>query len=650
MTRVDYAAIRRTCVFAAALILLLVFARSGASSLTIQVWFTLFVIAATLWVRGQYIDSLDDRQWLISRRTGAVLLVLAVALVGSYQFWPRAGVALAGILLAYFVAGSTITWLRQGLRSDRLRRSLALTLTSAGTVCLLLGIMLLGRASGTAGVLLEYVLLGSALLVLLPLGVALLSELAVRWMCGLSGLRRRLGLAGLALFVLSTALLYALTRSPWLLGAVVVLSLLVVAVVSTTQADIAFVMSAIALLGVTPLPADVPSDLVPDRTAGSLLVAFGDSYMSGEGASTYYEGTDVGGGNQCRRSPTAWAAMAGQQRPFDQVEFLACSGARTWNIQSAVAPPDRAGARAPHAQSGEDRTQLDAYVHDYGAGFDPAMVVVGVGGNDAGFSTIGLMCLAPGMCDRHSKLWTGALEQVRANLRATYRQLAAVFPDTPVVAVGYPDPIDLSGPCEDVTLAPRERRFLHEFVTGGLNRVIAETAAEFGFYYLAEMEASLRVANLQLCDKLNEGRPGLNFVGIRSVGGVAEQRFHPKNFSHGSLHPNERGHAAMLRTFQTWLPDLTTLPARAPKPAPQAPGSGAGLRPVSTTQAAPQCDLLSASTDGCRTQGMQWAKGRVRMLLLTHGWLGLLPLAGIWLAAVAFFGAQRRRLAATRGA
>jgi len=648
MTRIDYAALRRTCVFAAALILLLVFARSGASSLTIQVWFTLFVIAATLWVRGQYIDSLDDRQWLISRRAGVVLLVLAVALVASYQFWPRAGVALAGVLLAYFVAGSTITWLRQGLRSDRTRRSLALTLTSAGTVCLLLGIALLGRASGTAGVILEYVLLGAALLVLLPLGVALLSEMAVRWMCGLSGLRRRLGLAGVALFVLSTALLYALTRSPWLLGAVVVLSLLVVAVVSTTQADIAFVMSVIALLGVTPLPADVPSDLVPDRAARSLLVAFGDSYMSGEGASTYYEGTDVGGGNQCRRSPTAWAAMAGQQRPFDQVEFLACSGARTWNIESAVAPPARAGGPAPHPQASEERTQIDAYVHDYGAGFDPAMVVVGVGGNDAGFSTIGLMCLAPGMCDRHSKLWTGALEQVRANLRATYRQLDGVFPNTPVVAVGYPDPIDLSGPCEDVTLAPRERRFLHEFVTDGLNRVIAETAAEFGYYYLAEMEASLRVANLQLCDKLNEGRPGLNFVGIRSVGGVAEQRFHPKNFSHSSLHPNERGHAAMLRTFQTWLPELTTLPARAPIPTPST-GGDAGVRPASATQAGPQCDLLSASTDGCRTQGMQWAKGRVRMLLLTQGWLGLLPLAGVWLAAVAFFGAQRRRLASVRG-
>jgi hypothetical protein len=47
---------------------------------------------------------------------------------------------------------------------------------------------------------------------------------------------------------------------------------------------------------------------------------------------------------------------------------------------------------------------------------------------------------------------------------------------------------------------------------------------------------------------------------------------------------------------------------------------------------------------------MQWAKGRVRMLLLTQGWLGLLPLAGVWLAAVAFFGAQRRRLAVTRAA
>ncbi|MEU8611804.1 SGNH/GDSL hydrolase family protein [Actinoplanes sp. NPDC048791] len=651
MTGIDYAAVRRTCVFAVALILLLFFARSGASSLTIQVWFTLFVIAATLWVRGQYMDSLDDRQWLISRRAGAVLLVVAVALVASYEFRPRAGAALAGVLLAYFVAGSAITWLRQGLRSDRIRRNLALTLTTAGAGCTLLGIVLLGRGSGTAAVILEYVLLGAALLVLLPLGVALLSEVVIRWMCGLSGprsLRLWLGLAGAALFVLSTVLLYALTRSPWLLGAVIVLALLVIAVVSSTQADIAFVMSVIALLGVTPLPADVPPDLVPDRSARSLLVAFGDSYMSGEGASTYYQGTDVGGGNQCRRSPTAWAAMAGQQRPFDQVEFLACSGARTWNVESAVAPPTRPGVPPPEPQAGEERTQLDAYLHDYGDGFTPAMVVAGVGGNDAGFSTIGLMCLAPGTCSSQGKLWTGALEQVRQNLRDTYQQLDKVFPDTPVVTVGYPDPIDLTGRCDDLALAPRERRFLHEFVTGGLNRVVAETSAEFGFHYLAAMESSLRVANLQLCDEQNEGRPGLNFIGVRSVGGVAEQRFHPKNFSHSSLHPNERGHAAMLRTFQTWLPDLATLPARGPITKATADARDAGLRTVSTGQADPQCDVLSASTDGCRTQGMQWAKGRVRMLLLTQGWMGLLPLAGIWLAAVAFFGYQRRRLADQR--
>ena len=217
MTGIDYAAVRRTSVFAAALILLLAFARSGASSLTIQVWFTLFVIAATLWVRGQYHDSLDDRQWLISRRTGAVLLLVAVALVASYQIWPRAGAALAGILLAYFVAGSAITWLRQGLRSDRVRLSLALTLTSAGAICVLLGIALLGQASGSAGVILEYVLLGAGLLALLPVGVALLSEVAIRWMCGLTGPRRLrlwLGLAGAALFAASTALLYTLTRSP----------------------------------------------------------------------------------------------------------------------------------------------------------------------------------------------------------------------------------------------------------------------------------------------------------------------------------------------------------------------------------------------------------------------------------------------------
>ncbi|WP_306216423.1 GDSL-type esterase/lipase family protein, partial [Actinoplanes sp. RD1] len=626
--------------------LLLVVARAGAPAPALYVTLVLFVVTATLWIRGQYLDGLDHSPWILPKRAAVVLGVAAVALLASYVVLHSGGTALAGVLVLYFLAGSGLMALRQSRRAEPYRLKLGLILLGAGAVLGLAGLLVLGRGSGTAWVVLELVLLGAAFLLLLPVGLVVAAETGVRRMCaGPRRTRIRAGAAGLAIYLAAVGVVWLLTRSPWLLGALIVLALLVIAMASMTQADVAAVMCVIALLGVTPLPADVPAELRPGRDAGRLLVAFGDSYMSGEGASIYYRGTDEGGGNQCRRSPTAWSAMAGQQRPFDRVEFLACSGARTLNVQTPTLEV-RPGAPAPEPQDGEPGTQLDRYLADYGPGFDPGLVVLGIGGNDAGFSTIGLMCLAPGNCSSQASLWTEALPQVQAGLRDTYRQLSTVFPDTPVVVVPYPDPIGLRGRCDDVSLSARERVFLHEFVTGGLNRIIAQTATEFGFYYLGDMQTALSDAHLQLCDERNQGRPGLNFIGVRSVRGVAEQRFNPANWSHSSLHPNERGHAAMLRAFEKWLPaELGTLPPRLPaSPAPAATLAAEADAPA----AVPPCDVLDTSPQGCRPLGMQWAKGRIAAMLLAQGWLGLVALAGIWLAAVAFFG--DRRHAALRAA
>lgn len=638
MTESDRVAVRRTVVFAACLAVLLAVARSGYPTPVVMAAFTLFVVAATLWIRGQYMDSLDDSQWHLPRWATLAVLVLGVALVALYLVVPSSGMALTGVLLLYFLAGATVTWLRQGPFPEEKQLLIALVLLGAGALLGLSGILVLGGGSGTAWIVLELALLGLAFLALVPVGLALLSEVSTRRLCAMRPVRRLwIGLAGFGIYLAALGTVWAMTRSPWLLGALLVLGALVAAMTSMTQADIAAAMSVVALLGVTPLPADVPPTLQPDRTGKRVLVAFGDSYMSGEGAATYYKGTDEGGGNQCRRSPTAWAALAGQQRPFERVEFLACSGARTFNVRTTTLP-SRPGTGAPEAQTGEGGTQLDRYLADYGEDFTPSMVVVGIGGNDAGFSTIGMMCLAPGNCSDQSQLWTDTMPQVRASLRDTYAQIDALFPDTPVVAVPYPDPIALRGSCADVSLAPRERQFLHRFVTDGLNLSIAQTAREFGFYYLSGMQSALADAHLQLCDPQNQDRPGLNFIGVRSVRGVAEQRFNPTNWAHSSLHPNERGHAAMLRVFESWLPEtVSTLPARVTA----FPADATVAATAPTEAAVPPCDLLDTSPGGCRPRGTQWAKGQIRAMLLADGWLALVALVGIWLAAIAFFGDRR---------
>jgi hypothetical protein len=485
------------------------------------------------------------------------------------------------------------------------------------------------------------VVLGTALLVALPTGINLLSEAAISTLEGAEYARARVaGVAvGSALFVAIAFVAVAIAHTAWMLLLFAALLAIMIAFASSTHADTAIVMAAVALLGVTPHQQSIPDLLTrqapPEQTLNT-LVAIGDSYMSGEGASVYYNGTDEGGGNQCRRAPTAWAALA-SQNGFDALEFLACSGARTGNVlydpkgeNPETAIPSNAGAKKfrdqlsqKHligAQKANAATQLDQWRADQVARrLKPTMVVVSLGGNDAGFSTIGAMCLAPGSCDERHDLWINSLDQVRSQLRLTYAEIAETFPDVPVITVGYPDPILLgSQACKQVSLTARERAFIREFLTGngdqdGLNDIVRETSEEFGFYYVNTVETALADVHLQLCDPLNDGRPGLNFVGLRSVRGAAEQRFNPANWIHSSLHPNERGHAALLRAFQSWRagqPD--PLPARlaispeaadrlhmalqkwlrhAPKEADQAINNGA------------PCDLFEASAAGCRTQG-----------------------------------------------
>jgi hypothetical protein len=51
---------------------------------------------------------------------------------------------------------------------------------------------------------------------------------------------------------------------------------------------------------------------------------------------------------------------------------------------------------------------------------------------------------------------------------------------------------------------------------------VREISEESGFYYVNTTETALSDVHLQLCDPVNDGRPGLNFVGLRSVRGTAE--------------------------------------------------------------------------------------------------------------------------------
>lgn len=511
-----------------------------------------------------------------------------------------------------------------------------------GLVLTVVGLALLGRMNIKGpGILIGLGLIG------MPWALSLLSEHAIRaFEKGTRFARFNAAVGGAVLVLVAVGVAWAVTDTVFAAVALGALALLIVALSSSTLADITVVLAIVALMGITAQDAKPPEATSTDE---KVLVVLGDSYMSGEGASIFIEGTDDGATNECRRATTSWASMSGQLPPFDGVLDFSCSGADSDNIRHGKG---RQGADnfapVPYAMPGEGDTQLDAYVvtekrlHPNDE-LDPALVVLSIGGNDAGFSTIGLTCLAPGSCNDKvpEALWNKeSLSKVENRLRQVYDQVDAQFKHSPVVVIPYIDPIYGERKCGQAVLEGGDITFVKGFLRN-LNGRIKTVADQYGFYYLADMETALADRHLQLCDPDNRDRPGLNFIGLRSVNGLGDQRFNPSKWHHNSLHPNARGHAAMFSTFQHWLADrdLDTLAVR----------RGTADKDRTTAKDETQepvegkCWTYSDGPNDCRSQSTDWAMQQAGTFVLKSAVLIAFAVGGAWLFASAIFGSRRSR-------
>ena len=405
--------------------------------------------------------------------------------------------------------------------------------------------------------------------------------------------------------------------------------LLVGLVTARTLADT--VVVAAVLVALTALGRSSASG-PPAPAGGRVMVALGDSFMSGEGAEAFYTDTDNSGVNECRRAPTAYPFQysltdQGKQTFPGGVVSYACSGARTahLNKQDNGGKPQYDGEPI----GGPGRTQFEQLEALLNA--DPSrvgMILLSVGGNDAGFKTIGLTCLAPGNCADNSPLWMSNLANVRKALRATYAGLNEILAKSnstiPVVVVPYPDPL-ADKKCGDVALSESEIGFVHTFVRG-LNDAVLDEATAAKFKYLNTMPTALQEARLRLCDQGE--KTGVNFLSPQSINGSVEAQVNPKNWVHNSLHPNEDGHARMSQTLATWI-GSQGLPAQ----------THSTTASTETPETKPQCGLTELDVQetglNCDTAALKWA---VRE---TSDWLkgvapfaaaGLLGAWALWLA------------------
>ena len=595
--------------------------------------FVVLIAAIGLWlVERKQRDDLRPNSRLV-----LLLILVGAGLVTVWKVFHLDGMGLLGAIFVYLGVGLLLSRWRHSTRHSYWRVPKIWRGPVILGMCAVL--FLVGAATLAPGIPVWSVLTVVVSVLAAPVGLTLLSADAIELLGSAhwKGIRLTLGALGLALFLACVGVFMFVADTPTQLTLFVAVAALVVifAIASNTQADVLIVAIVLGLLIFATPRSQMPGEHHRPDTGEATLVALGDSYMSGEGAQVFFEGTDDKGSNECRRAPSAYAAEGvGAGAQFTQVAFIACSGAKAVEIYAESQHPGEPVREVVGEEAGLNQLDHLRWLLE-GNAFSVDLVILAVGGNDSGFSKIGMTCLAPGSCDQVADLWLGNLAHVRTQVAAAYQQVrAAIGPEVPVVVVPYPMPLSPDA-CGRTWLTQGEHEFLAEFTTE-LNRTVRREADRAGFWYLAEMEASLAEAELRLCDDNPDGVAGVNFIGLRSVQGLIEDRLNPSNWVHNSLHPNEVGHDAMGRVFSAWLdvhPDLSPVPdTGVGQIAPEA------VDVAAADQTEPPCALTDTSSAGCNAQARDWAVGQTTDIMWPAGLVPLGGLVGAWLLSIAVLG------------
>lgn len=594
---------------------------------------------------------------------GAARMMLAAA-----QLAVAAGLILLGKRYAgrgfdglYFL-GVALVVMSLGVFVSEFRQNVRLR-PRGGPIMVLASLVMLVFATTIGGELSLALLVAG--LVVGEMGTEILSEAYQRWDKAPPGWL--IGGAGLVVLVAGLALLIGAGADP---GHVVPLVAALTLIVFFASADgdaliIVFIVAVALVWATTPRGVELDPRTAPTREK-PYFVAFGDSFISGEGAKTFIDGTnekvnDQKSGsdhtNECRQARTAWpfrvagAPAAVKGSAPDRVLFLGCSGAVSENIHTLPrVDPATGDQHGPAELALFERAQTDL-----GA---PVFAVISIGGNDAGFGDIVTTCVAPGNCAEvgeqflrgrtpadADQLADGpppvgrpeSLAHINDDLDAAYTRVKRALRGVPVIAVPYPVPVTASGRCSGVLLDQDERRFVAGFVRE-LNAVIRDAATRNDVLYMDTMEDALAARESQLCNKV-AGGAGLNFLALSPTGGSIVDSLSPKNWTHNSLHPNADGHLAMAEAAQRWFALNTPLPT--PRGMPNVRHQPAPIDALLRGAAVPQCD--PSARRSCTVDGSIWLSEQLHSFLAK----ALFPLAigvtGIWLILAPLLRWGRRR-------
>lgn len=296
-------------------------------------------------------------------------------------------------------------------------------------------------------------------------------------------------------------------------------------------------------------PASATPTIDPERP---LMIALGDSFISGEGAKAkqYLEGTNRKR-NTCHRANSAYPYLVAESLDFRLVNAT-CSGAVTADILT----------RGQHPRSPADvfggRRQLDALSGTGSELFARAgevdYVVLSIGGNDAGFKEIVVTCLEETNCQRHSARWLDRLEKVGPRLQETYRAIVQKTPQARHVVMTYPQ-LMVPTPCID-QLSPAEVQWVNAKFLPRLFTIIAFYAGLEGFEVVDNTEAFV---GARVCeDGIRKKNRAANILKFTQVDGQVV--FDPGSLTRGSFHPTPLGHTLLAARLQHQLESVTSSP------------------------------------------------------------------------------------------
>lgn len=306
-------------------------------------------------------------------------------------------------------------------------------------------------------------------------------------------------------------------------------------------------------------------------------LALGDSFTSGEGETDdkyYLQGTNDEF-EKCHVSFRSYPFLISDFMKIDPLDMasVACSGAETKDIigddASYLGQGERLGEKYMKlddieitlAQNEAKRSFLPGRVHQesFVKKYQPKVITVGIGGNDAGFMSKLKACLGLDTCgwasnSKDKEQTAVEIKSLFSTLVNTYQEIHNASPNSKIYVIGYPRIIDANEKCSLLNgylLDGTERQFMNEGITY-LNQVIAAAAQASGVKFIDTEDS---YGDQVLCGKSKPS--AMNAIRLGDDGAIYEKLGWFKPVGNESFHPNSLGHAFTSNSINNSVSDLT---------------------------------------------------------------------------------------------